>query len=272
MERSVFTYNEYKRFLCEIADARPRGFRKALAQATHCQTAYISHVLIGPGHFNMEQAEAAARFLEMGREETHYFLILVEHNRAGTASLKRLLNEQLEKMKERHLHLKKRVAIQESLSSENQTIYYSSWHYAAIHMACTVPGLRTRSALGKALRIPARKLNQVLEFLVSVGLLKREGDQLLPGSTLLHLEKNSPLIFQHHSNWRTKAMASLHEESADSAIHYSSAITLSSEDAKRLRVLITQSLSDWIQVVKDSKEELVFGMTLDFFRVDRDIA
>jgi uncharacterized protein (TIGR02147 family) len=271
MELSVFEYTDYKRYLTEVGDARPRGYRKALAQATHCQTAYISHVLNGPGHFNLEQAEASARFLDMNREELRYFLALVEHNRAGTASLRKVLSEQIEEMRERHLSLKKRVGIQATLSRENQAIYYSSWHYAAVHMAVTVPALRTRRNLGKALRVSPRKLNEILDFLVSVGLLNRAGESFLPGSTQLHLEKDSPLIFQHHDNWRGQAMASMHEEHADAAVHYSSVVTLSAEDVQKIRALITQNLSEWIQIVKDSKEEQVYGIGIDFFRVDRQI-
>ncbi|MGK5089360.1 TIGR02147 family protein, partial [Bdellovibrionota bacterium FG-2] len=153
MDLSIFEFTDYKRYLTEVDEARPRGFRKALAQATQCQTAYISHVLNGSGHFNLEQAEATARFLEMGRDETRFFLMLVEYNRAGTPSLRRVLSEQMDEMRERHLSLRKRVGIQATLSRENQAAYYSSWHYAAVHMAVTVPSLRTRSALGRALRL-----------------------------------------------------------------------------------------------------------------------
>ncbi|MGK5084243.1 TIGR02147 family protein [Bdellovibrionota bacterium FG-1] len=268
MDLSIFESTDYKRYLTEVDESRPRGFRKALAQATHCQTAYISHVLNGSGHFNLEQAEATSRFLEMGRDETRFFLMLVEHNRAGTPSLRRVLGEQMDEMRERHLSLRKRVGIQATLSRENQATYYSSWHYAAVHMAVTVPSLRTRSALGRALRLSSRKLIEVLDFLVSVGLLNRQGDQLTSGSTLLHLEKDSPLIFQHHANWRGKAMASMHEEHADASVHYSSVVTLSAEDVQKIRALITQNLSEWIQIVKDSKEEQVYGLGIDFFRVD----
>ena len=269
MDLSVFEHTDYKHYLAAIGDSRPRGFRKALAAATLCQTAYISHVLNGPGHFNLEQAEAAARFLNMNRDETRYFLAIVEYGRAGTTSLKEVLGEQIDEMRERQLQLKKRVGIQATLSRENQAVYYSSWHYAAVHMATTVPSLRSRPALGRALRISPRKLNSVLDFLVSVGLLARSGELYLPGSTLLHLERDSPFIFQHHANWRSQALASLHEEHSDTAVHYSSVVTLSAEDARKVRSLITQNLGEWIEVVKESKEEEVFGLCLDFFRVDR---
>ena len=135
-------------------------------------------------------------------------------------------------------------------------------------MAVTVPSLQTRGALARALRISVRKLTEILDFLVSVGLLNRVGDQFTPGSTLLHLERDSPLIFQHHSNWRGKAMASMHEEHAETAVHYSSVVTLSAKDVQKIRSLITQDLSEWIEVVKGSKEEEVYGLAIDFFRVD----
>jgi len=63
----------------------------------------------------------------------------------------------------------------------------------------------------------------------------------------------------------------MHEEHTDAAVHYSSVVTLSAEDVQKIRALITQNLSEWIQIVKDSKEEQVYGIGLDFFRVDRQI-
>lgn len=270
MEQSVFEARDYKAYLSALAEARPRGFRKSLAEATGCQTAYITHVLNSSGHFSLEQAEAASRFLGFTREETRYWLALVEYNRAGTPTLRRVLSEQLTELRERHLLLRKKVGIQATLSRENQAIYYGSWHYAAVHMAITVPALQSRAALARSLRVPPRKLAQVLEFLISVGLVVQQGDRLTTGKTLLHLEKDSPSIFKHHANWRIRALDALHDDSGEEAVHYSSVVTLSAEDAQKLRALISRHLGEWIHLVKDSREERVYGLGLDFFRVDAD--
>jgi uncharacterized protein (TIGR02147 family) len=271
MEKSVFDFLDYKEFLNHLAKVKNRGFKKALAEATQCQTAYISHVLNGAGHFNLEQAEAASRFLEMNRDEVHYWLVLVEFGRAGTSQLKKILKEQLIDLREKYLQLKKRVGIQATLSRENQAIYYSHWHYAAVHMAVTVPALRTRAAMGRSLRMGPRRLNQVLEFLESVGLIERRGerqDEWIPGSALLHLEKDSPFIGQHHENWRTRAVQALVEEGQESAVHYSSVVSLSSADVIRLREWITRNISEWIDLVKaSSPEEELHSVNIDFFRV-----
>jgi len=268
MVASIFESHDYKAYLAEVGDSRPRGFRKALAEATGCQTAYISQVLNGHYHLSLEQAESAARFLGFTRDETRYFVMLVESQRAGTQSLRQLLSDQLSEMRERHLVIKERIGVSTELSEQNRERYYSSWHYAAIHIAVTIPRLRTRTALGRALRIPSRKLGEVLEFLVSVGLLSKEGEKYLPGPTQIHLPKDSPAIYQHHWNWRKQAMVQMHSDHADQNVHYSSISSISAEDAQKVRALLTQSISDAVRVIKTSPEEQLFGINVDFFRAD----
>jgi uncharacterized protein (TIGR02147 family) len=268
MAKTVFDYSDYKRFLTEEGQARKRGFRKALAEATRCQTAYISQVLNGGYHFSLEQAESSAQFLQLTRDETRFFLLLVEIARAGTPSLKRYFTEQLEEVRERHLLIRERIGVSDTLSEPNQAIYYGSWHYAAVHMATTIPRLRTRAAIGRSLRISARKLSEVLEFLTATGLVRLDGGHYLPGSTQLHLSKDSPQIHRHHANWRTHALAAMHSEHAADNIHYSSVSSLSASDAVKIKALLTQAISDAVKVIKDSPEEQLFGIGLDFFRAD----
>jgi hypothetical protein len=181
--------------------------------------------------------------------------------------LRSFFSEQLAELREKHLNLKERIGISEVLSEQNQGIYYSSWHYAAVHMAVTIPGLRTRAALARALRIPPRKLASVLEFLASVGLVSKEGESYLPGSSVLHLPKDSPMIPVHHANWRQQALAMMHSDHAHESIHYSSVSSLSREDALKIKSMLTRAISEAVQVFKVSPEEGLYGFNLDFFRV-----
>ncbi|MGK5082427.1 TIGR02147 family protein [Bdellovibrionota bacterium FG-1] len=265
---SVFDYSDYKAFIRDLDETRPRGFRKSLAAAIPCQTAYVSQVLNGHAHFNWEQAEAAARFLELSKPELRYFLLLVESARAGTQSLKRVIEEQLEELRERHLLLKERIGVQATLSAENQTRYYSAWYYAAVHMAVTIPSLRSRATIAKSLHLSPEVLAPVLDFLASVGLIVKQGERYYPGTTLIHLEKNSPAIFQHHANWRLKALSMMSADVAQRNVHYSTVVTLSAEDAKKIRVLFTQAISDASVIIKPSPEEQMFGINLDLYRLD----
>ena len=111
MAQSVFDYSDYKAFLRELGDSRPRGFRKALAEATQCQTAYISQILNGHYHLSLEQAEAATQFLGLSKDEVRCFVLLVEIQRAGTPSLKQFFLSQLAELRERHLMIKERIGV-----------------------------------------------------------------------------------------------------------------------------------------------------------------
>lgn len=266
--KTIFEYSDYKTFIRDLGEARPRGFRKALAEAIPCQTAYVSQVLNGPAHFNWEQAEAAARYLELSKAELRYFLLLVEHNRAGTPSLKRVLDEQLQEMREHHLLLRERIGIAATLSAENQTRYYSSWHYAAVHMGVTIPTLRSRAAISKALRITPDALAPILDFLSSVGLITKQAEKYYPGTTLIHLGKDSPAIYQHHTNWRIQALVMMHADVTQRNVHYSTVVTMSAKDAQKIRELFTQAISNASVIIKASPEEQVFGINLDLFRLD----
>jgi len=265
---TLFEYVDYKAFLRDLGDERPRGFRKALAEATGCQTAYVSQVLNGQYHFSLEQADAGAAFLGLTKDETKFFLLLIERQRAGTDSLRAYFTEQLEESRSRHLLLKHRLGVPASLGVPEQSRYYSSWHYSAVHMAVTIPKLQSRPALARALGISPRKLSEVLDFLGSVGLIQKKGERYLPGLTQLHLSKDSPLIAQHHANWRQQGMTKMHSDHAGEGVHYSSVSSLSAADAQRIKEQLTQALSEAVRTIKDSPEEVLFGINLDFFRVD----
>jgi uncharacterized protein (TIGR02147 family) len=266
---SVYEYTDYKRFLNEFIASQPnkgRGLRKNLAEAIRCQVAYVSHVLSGNYHFSIEQAEAASRFFDLSSDDAEYFVLLVSENRAGTHELKEFFKKLLKQRNEKNSLLKNRVKIKETLGREDQTTYYSHGHYAAIHMALTIPKLRTRSALEKQFKLSAKRVQEVLEFLTSRGLAKKDGTQYLPSGIALHLESDSPLIPRHHSNWRMAAMQSF-EDPHQQDLHYSGVVTCSEKDIPRVREKLTKCLAECIQIIQSSPEEQVAALCFDWWRL-----
>lgn len=59
---------------------------------------------------------------------------MVEFARAGTKELKEHFELELKNLREAHLNIKERVGDSQALSDKNQSIYYSSWHYLAVHV------------------------------------------------------------------------------------------------------------------------------------------
>jgi uncharacterized protein (TIGR02147 family) len=267
--KKIFDFSGYKDFLkaCELARRHfERGFRSKLAESLGCQSGYISHVLNGDAHFSLEQTMKASAFLHLDPTERKYFLLLVEFDRAGTKELKDHFKEELRHEREEFLNIKSRVGDSRTLTEAEQSTYYSSWQYLAVHVLSSLNGYDDMKSIAQALRIPEKSATQILMFLSQTGIIKEVQGKLKPGITQVHLNRESPLIRQHHTNWRIAAVQSLTSEAKED-IHYSTVSTLSAKDAENLRAEMVKLIEKYVETVKPSSEEVMFGFNLDFYNL-----
>jgi len=265
--RSVFEFTNYKEFVLERIESAPkqgRGMRRELAQAMGCQVAYVSHVLAGDRHFSLEQAEALGRHLALRAEEVEFLLLLVEHNRAGTVGLRKLMENQIRDRRQNYQELHSRVEMHGKISEQDKTIYYSSWHFQAVRVALSLPQCRTAAAISKELSLPLGRVIEVLTFLIERGIAQEKNGQYFPGTTHVHLSSDSPHISRLHSNWRLHALRSL-ENGPGSDFHYSGVVSLSCEDFEKVQEILRKAVLDSLEMVKSSKEERMAIMNLDFY-------
>jgi len=270
-KKSIFefaNYKDYLRYQVGEKSAR-RGMKSALAKAIGCGPTYISQVLNEYAHLSPEQATDVSKFFGHTKEEAHCFLLLLSRDRAGNQSLKKYYSEQLQEVLDRRLNLSKRLGAQNVLSEESKTIFYSSWHYAAIHLALTVPELQTRDALTRYFRLPIKKVVDVLEFLVSVGLAVPQGERFVAGSTLLRIGNDSPHIMKHHTHWRTQALEAIDRENIND-LRYSAVVSISRADVRVIKDRILENIKDYLQTIRESREEEVCALCIDFFGLRRD--
>jgi uncharacterized protein (TIGR02147 family) len=265
----VFEFSDYKRFLGHTEEARKsyeRGFRSKLANFIGCQNGYISHVLNGQAHFSLEQALLIAKFLELTSSEQKYFLLLVEVARAGTTELQQYFATELKVLREAHLNIKERVGDSQILTDKNQSIYYSSWHYLAVHVLVSLGNYDEAKTISDALKIPDELVSKILLFLIQNNIVIETKGKLKPGLTQVHLNRESPLIRQHHTNWRIAAIQSIVNDTKTD-IHYSTVSTLSYADAENLRGEMVSLIEKYVSVIAASKEETMYGFNLDFYNL-----
>jgi uncharacterized protein (TIGR02147 family) len=267
MKSSIYDYADYKVYVRSALETRSglkRGERSRLAEAVGCHTAYVSQVLNGDAHFSLEQGEQVGRFLGLSGDQTRYFLLLIQRARAGTATLRRMFEEELSALKEKQFVLKDRLEFKRALSREDQATFYSSWHYGAIHVLVSVPGCHTERGMADYLGLPASRVAEVLGFLTEVGLVDRRADKYVIGTTHIHLEHDSPMISKHHANWRLQALRSL-DLPGPRDLHYSSVVTVSRADADRVREALVRAIEDVRAIVRPSPSEEGFCYAIDFF-------
>ena len=267
--KSVFDFKDYKDYFrdCEqVRKSLERGFRTKLAEFIGCQSGYISHVLNDSAHLSLEQGYKAAVFLSMSERERKYLLLMIEAARAGTKELRAHFDEELISHREKYLNIKERVGDARTLTEAEQSTYYSSWHYLAVHVVSSIKEFHDAKTISAALNMPESVVSKILLFLLQTGIVKEEKGLLKPGLTDVHLNRESPLIQQHHTNWRIAAVQSLMNDSKTD-VHYSTVSSLSREDAEKLRSEMVNLIARYVEVIKPSKEEVMFGFNLDFYNL-----
>jgi uncharacterized protein (TIGR02147 family) len=266
----LFEFRDYKGFLnvqLDEMDAGGRGTRARMSRAIGCQTAYTAQVLRGPAHFSLEQAEAINDFLGHSYEQGHYFLLLLQLAKAGSPKLRVRFERQLDEMAAKRSLLKNRLGIETHLAEREQLIYYSSWVYGAIHALVSIPGFQTPERISRRLGIGVGQAGEALEFLVQAGLLERDPrGNLRIGKQQVHLGADSPLIAKHHINWRFQAVRAI-EQNPRADLHYSSVISISKEDQKRIQHKLEEMIKSLKTVIRESHEEEVCSLSIDFFRL-----
>ncbi len=270
MNISVYEYKNYKKFLKDYIKTRPkggRGVRSQLAKVCNCQTAYITGVLNKHSHFSMEQGDRINNFIGHSKEESQFFLLLIQFARAGTKSLKATLKEQIDRSINHQFNLKERFRIEETLNAENTAIYFSSWEYAAVHALLSIPHFQDLKLISHYLNIPLSRVSEILAFLQKTKMIIKDKGFYRIGTTKIHIGTNSPHLANHHTNWRIKAIQSLPMQRDNEDLHYSSVVSISKTDVLKIKTILTKSIESSKKIINKSKEEELHCLNVDLFRV-----
>lgn len=267
MKKTVFEYKDYKPYLNEKITNMPakgRGVRRDMAKFLTCQTAYISQILNQYVHFSLEQAVKVNEFFHHNREESKFFILLVQLQRAGTKPLKEFFQIEMKEILEKRSNLKERLNIKDSLDDNNQHIYYSAWYYAATHIMLSIPKYQTAQAISEGLRLPLIQVQEILTFLSETGLAIHKGNGYQIGKTRIHLGQDSIQIRRHHTNWRNQSIASI-DKNIKEDLHYSNVLSMSHRDVPKVKEILIKAIEECREIIKVSKEERVQVLTMDFF-------
>lgn len=273
MKLSVFDYRDYKKYIRERIKAYPgggHGVQLKLAKSVGCQTAFVSQVLRGNPHFSLEQGIRINKFFGHTKEEGRFFLLLLEFAKAGSFDLKNHFEALIDEVINQRNHLEKRLNAPDRVPDELQHVYYSVWYYAAVHVMLSIPGLRTPEAICASLKLSREKVIHILEFLTQAGLAVVRGGQYEIGSKVLHLSRESPHIFRHHSNWRNRALISIDQNSPQD-LHYSNVVTVAQKDVPLIKEEFIKAIEKFRSIVQESREETVQVLSLDFYNLMQNV-
>ena len=265
MAYDIYLEMHYKKYL--NAKLTARGSRAELSRSLGCHTAYMAQVLRGDAHFSLDQAEAANEFLGHTENEGNYFLLLVQYARAGSQRLRQRLQKQIDAARDSATLLKNRLPARDEIGEKERLAYFSHWYIAAVHALVSIAGHQSPTKIAARLRIGVAEAARAIEILVNAGaLIQQSGGKLSTGKSQIHLGADSPLISKHHANWRTQALLALDRTDTEN-LHYSSVITISAVDRAKIRETLIEALAKVKTVVRQSPEEELCCLAMDFFLV-----
>jgi hypothetical protein len=122
------------------------------------------------------------------------------------------------------------------------------------------------AAIAGRLNLPPGLVNQVLDFLLQSNLIKRNGARLELVSKRTHLAASSPLAAAHHRNWRVAAM-NRYEAMSARDFAFTSPLTVSRDDAARIRELLVGAVAAVAKIVEPSDSETMRILNIDWLEL-----
>ena len=232
------------------------------------QTSLISQIFSGPRHLTPEQACLVANFFRLGKAETHYFVNLVQLERAGTEPLREIIRDELKRSKKisRPKTTVQVVPSSNILTDQEQALFYSQWFYSAIRIATSIDELQNKAALIKHLDLSPELVNQVVTFLLETELCTEENGKLKMGVKTTRVDPESLVAGRMHINWRLKGIEKIPNAKPDEVFR-TRVVSLSKADFLTIRKMILATLEQIDAKVDVSKAEKLAALNIDWFNI-----
>jgi len=267
-KKSIFECKSYREFLEKMIDFNREvyGYKAKLAEAAGCQRSFISQVLSGQCEFAFEHGIGLSQFWRLSEIEKDFFLNLIGYSRAANKALQDHFTQKLDEAKRNIENLSRRIENKVVLPDTKAAIFYSNWHYLAITIVLTISEYRTPKSISQRLNLAEEVVESSLRELLQLEMVEKKGNEWAVINDTIHLARDSKFNSLNHSHWRSRAVQdSLLSENR--SVHYTSVCSLSFNDAETLRQLMFQFIDESRKIVTPSKEEELFCLTCDWFRV-----
>jgi uncharacterized protein (TIGR02147 family) len=264
---SVYEFDDYKNFFNHWVESLPKkghGEYRRVALALNVSTTMISQVFKGAKELSLELACDLCEYLTMGEDEVDYFLLLVEHRRAGSAKLQKRLLKQIKTRQEKARKLENRLKQETQLSEETRAVFYSSWMYGGIQILASCEDYNDAATIAQKLNLPRNQVQKIVDFLIANGVLVQKRGKYELGPTETFIGSSNLLTVKHHQNWRLQGFNRM-VQSDDKNLFFTCPMSLSEDLAAKLRRDLSGLLDQVYKEVPPSPSETVRCLNIDWF-------
>lgn len=260
-------YKEYLLNKCKKNQEIDRGEFTRLASFVGVNNSFISQVFKGEKHFSLEQILRCSKYFSLSEIEEEYLVHLHQYDRAGTEELKKFFLKKIINISKKKNKISEVLKHHKSLTSEQQSVFYSTWYYSAIRLASDIENMKSITELSNYFNLNKEVVVNVVNFLLENNLIEKKNNELQVVNSMTHLKNDSPFIFNHHKNWRIKALENYSRFSNNDDLAFSSPLTISHKDFDEIRGEILSFIKSISNKVSNSKSEKLACLNIDFFHI-----
>jgi len=191
----------------------------------------------------------------------------VNYARAGTPDLRKYYEGLLHKMIADHERDSWKGTAQE-VANDWKPVFYSSWHYTAIHDLTTFPGGQTVDSIVKRLEIPRDLAEASLRELESMGLVEGREDRWYAKVTEIIVPVGTQYSALHVSHWSHRAaLDAMRGRRPWESFHKCWIFGIHKADFEKIKELLTEHCRKSQKIIPKSEREELVCMNLQLFVV-----
>jgi len=262
----VIFASDYKTFLrIYLKDPRNRGTAKRLAEILRVQASFLSKLMNSKAHLSSDQAFLIAEHLFQDESRQKYFQILVEFCKSSNQGRRKQLSSDMDKIRHESAKVENYIGKSED-SPLIRSLYYSNWHFGAIHLLTSIRQFQSAKAIARKLGLSEEDILSKLKILQSWGLVKQVDQHWIHSSASIHLNREQGILPQMHSDWRNQSLLSLVGNKPDT-VHFTNVHTLSLEDYRKIQKLTLDFIKNAQEISGPSNPEECMILLVDVFRI-----
>jgi uncharacterized protein (TIGR02147 family) len=268
----IFSYTDYRLFLkdfCEdIRKEKPFfSYRYITQKAGLKSVGFISWVVSGKRNMSASLTHKVSSILKIGKRESDYFELLVNHNQAKTTG-------------ERQHYLDRLVAFRSTRTTivdRDRDQYYSRWYYSVIRELVSLTDIKNESQISSLLRPPITRseAREGLDLLERLGMIRLKNDKtyeridtaLISGSNV-----DPAIIHGFQITTMQLAQSALHRFPKSDRNISTVTLSCSANDLARIHDRMAQMRAEIIEIACASgNADQVFQLNTQFYPLTKKI-
>ena len=267
----IFSFSAYRAYLqawLKFARDNHTSNLTQLAKLIGVHSSYLGHVITGTKNLSFEQATELSEALNHTAAERDYLFALIQVERAGSEKLRKYWDAKKQEILSDREKMRSRVGGHSELTQEVRSIFYSSWIYVAVFVATAINDGQTLEQIANRFSLSREKAQEILEFLVGAGICNIDGSTFKMGIPVVYLPNESPLVIQHHTNWRVRAIEKIDtRKKAD--LFFTSPMSMSATDIAKAREILAKSIEQIHEICRVSPAEDIVCLNIDLFHLEK---